>query len=78
MPQSKKHRLVVFSGQGDTTVAEWEVGDEESTERARGVFEQAKRDGFAAVTPTEGGSLPVDSFEPGNEETFLLRPIAGG
>jgi len=39
--QSKKHRLVVFSGAGDTTVAEWEEKDVESTERARGVFEQA-------------------------------------
>ena len=74
--QNKKHRLLVFSGQGDTAVAEWEVGDEESTEIARGVFEQAKRDGFAAVTPAEGGARRVDSFEPGNETTFLLRPIA--
>jgi hypothetical protein len=76
--QSKKHKLLVMSGAGDTPVAEWEVGDEESTERARGVFEQAQRDGWAAVTPAEGGSRSVDTFEPGNEETFLLRPIAGG
>jgi len=73
-----KNRLIIFSPAGDSTVAEWEQTDEAAVEIARGVFEQAKKEGFAAVTPTPAGARAVDRFSPELTETFLLRPIAGG
>lgn len=73
-----KHALKVFSGKGDTTVCEWDVEIAEEVEIAKGAFDQARADGFAAVVPTPEGARPVDTFEPNATETFLLKPIAGG
>lgn len=73
-----KNRLIIFSPAGDTILAEWEETDDAAVEIARGVFDQAKKEGFAAVTPAEGGARPVDRFSPELKETYLLRPIAGG
>jgi hypothetical protein len=73
-----KHCLKIFGPAGGTTVAEWEESDEAAVEIARGVFDQAKSEGFAAVTPAPGGAVAVDRFSPQLDETFLLRPIAGG
>lgn len=73
-----KNRLIIFSPAGDTPVAEWEPTDAAAIEIARGVFEQAKSEGFAAITPAESGACVVDSFSPHLKEIFLLRPIAGG
>lgn len=73
-----KHVLKVFSGAGDSVVSEWEDTDEAAVEIARGVFDQAKAEGFAAVTPTPAGAVAVDRFSPKLEETYLLRPVAGG
>jgi hypothetical protein len=73
-----KHSIKIFSPAGDSTICEWEQSDEAAVEIARGVFEQAKKEGFSAVTPTESGAVAVERFSPELAETFLLRPIAGG
>ncbi len=72
------HKIKIFSARGDTIVAEWEVGDEKQVEVAHGLFDQAISEGWAAVTPTAEGAKAVEKFDLGLEETFLLRPIAGG
>lgn len=73
-----KHQIKVFSAAGDTALAEWEVGDVESEQLARGVFDAAIADGFGAVTPTPTGASRLDKFSPEVAEVILLRPIAGG
>lgn len=75
----KKHTMSIFSGKGDTAVAEWDPAVATETEHARGVFDAAIHDGFAAVKPTSEGAVAVgDKFDPSAEEIVLLRPIAGG
>ena len=70
--------MKIFSGDGDTTVAEWDETDVAQTEVAHGVFDAAKADGFAAVSPTPEGARPLGEFDPSAKEIFLLKPIAGG
>ncbi len=74
----KKHKLLIFSAAGDTAVAEWEVGNEKQEEVARGAFDQAVSEGWGAVSGSSEGATALDGFDPGVEEIFLLRPIAGG
>lgn len=73
-----KHKIVVFSPQGDSAVAEWEETDVEQVAKARGAFNAARAEGFAAVTMGEGGAKALGEFDPAAEEIVLLRPIAGG
>jgi hypothetical protein len=76
-----KNRMMVFSPAGDSAVAEWDVKDKDEVALAKGVFDAAIADGWAAVTPAKDGSGAVavgDTFNPALEETYLLRPIAGG
>lgn len=72
--------IKVFSGRGDTTVLEYDTEVPETIEKARGVFDQAKSEGYAAVMPSPiagEGAIAMDHFEPVGE-VVLLRPIAGG
>jgi hypothetical protein len=71
-------KLKLFTPAGDSTLLEWEKTDADSVERAYGAFEQARREGWAAVVPTPEGARAVESFSPDLEEIYLLRPIAGG
>lgn len=73
-----KHQLKVFSGAGDTLVAEFEVEDKEEVAVAKAAFDQAKADGFATVEATPEGAKPLDRFKPEAKETWLIKPIAGG
>lgn len=73
-----RHRITIFSAAGDSTLAEWEKTDEAAMEIARGIFDQAKKEGFAALTVTESGTQSVERFSPELGEIHLLRPIAGG
>jgi len=73
-----KHEIKVFSATGDTTVAEWDVADESSVEVAKGVFDAARADGYAAVTLAAEGAARLDTFSPEANEIYLLKPIAGG
>lgn len=73
-----KHRMTIFSAAGDSTIAEWEETDEAAVEIARGIFDQAKKEGFAAITPSDGGARAVERFSPELGEIHFLRPIAGG
>lgn len=75
---NKKHSIKEFTGAGDSVLCEYEIEKPEEVARARGVFDSAIRDGFAAVRPTPEGAVAVMEFDPAAEETFLLRPIAGG
>jgi hypothetical protein len=73
-----KHRMTIFSAAGDSTIAEWEDTDEAAVEIARGIFDQAKKEGFAAITPSDGGAIAVEGFSPELSEIHFLRPIGGG
>jgi predicted ATP-grasp superfamily ATP-dependent carboligase len=70
--------MSIFSAAGDSTIAEWEEADDAAVEIARGIFEQAKKEGFAAVTPADGGARVVERFSPELSEIHFLHPIAGG
>jgi hypothetical protein len=72
------NRMTIFSAAGDSTIAEWEETDEAAVEIARGIFDQAKKEGFGAITPAEGGAVAVERFSPELDEIHFLRPIAGG
>lgn len=73
-----KHQMKVFSSAGDTLVAEYEETDEAAVAVGKAVFDQAKKDGFAAVEATAEGAKPLDTFKPEVEEIWLIKPIAGG
>ncbi len=74
----RKHRLLVFSPAGDSSVAEWEPNNAKEVEFAKGVFDQARSEGWAAVRESKDGAVAVDEFSPEVEDLYLLRPIAGG
>jgi hypothetical protein len=75
--RTKKHRLLVFSGKGDSVLATWEVGDAAAEEFARGVYEEAKAKGWGSVVATKEGSQAIREFT-ADRDIFLLSPIAGG
>ncbi len=72
------YKLSEFSVAGDTVLAEWEVGNVEAEDFARGIYKEAKAKkwGLALVTPE--GSTGVSEFNPRVGDHILLRPIAGG
>lgn len=73
-----KHRIIVPSFEGDTALAEWEVGDAEAEAFAKEIYEQAKADGWGVVANSPEGGIAVEEFSPSVDEYLLLRPIAGG
>lgn len=74
----KKHRLVIFSGKGDSTVCEWEVEDDVSVKSAEAAFNKARDAGWGAVKESPAGGLAIGTFDPELENIYLLKPIAGG
>lgn len=76
--ETVKHSMKIFSAVGDSVIAEWEETDDAAIEIARGIFDQALSEGYAAVTPADGGARAVEKFSPEISELYFLRPIAGG
>ena len=72
-------RLIRLDGTGHTTVAEWSVGDEGATDRARDAFASELERGFIASAARAGGTAEVVRELPVEAELVTLRrPIVGG
>ena len=66
---------------GDTVLAEWDNTDEDSVERARGVFDAESRGGGLMVRCDDGTDLSgekVTSFDPEAGDILSVGHFAGG
>jgi hypothetical protein len=72
-------RLIRLDGSGHTTLAEWNVADEQAIEAAAAAFHEQRDAGYyAVVNEGEGQARQVDHLPVDADLVILRRPIAGG
>jgi hypothetical protein len=72
-------RLVRMDHTGHTTIAEWTVGEEESTRAAVTAFQEQLEQGcLAVVSEGPGRARQVRELPVQEPLVILRRPIAGG
>jgi hypothetical protein len=72
-------RLVRMDHTGHTTIAEWTVGEKESTSAAVTAFQEQLEQGcFAVVSEGPGRARQVRELPVQEPLVILRRPIAGG
>ena len=71
-------KLVRRTLEGDSTIAEWTAGDEDSVRAAAEAMRREVDAGYVAVQGGEGRNEPVDELPPDAEVVILTMPMGGG